>query len=167
GMIGLLFVAVNINQFARRSASPGSLYSYIVKGLGSTAGVLSAWGLILGYLFTGMSTLSGFAIFGESLLGHIGIHTHTLTLFALGTGLAWYVGYKDIQLSAKMMLVLEGISVVSILLLGMIVWAHKGFAIDLSQLSLKGATPGGISLGIVLVVFGFSGFESATSLGDE
>ncbi|MEH1821546.1 MAG: APC family permease [Nostoc sp.] len=167
GMIGLLFVAVNINQFARRSASPGSLYSYIVKGLGSTAGVMSAWGLILGYLFTGMSTLSGFAIFGESLLGHIGIHTHTLTLFALGTILAWYVGYKDIQLSAKMMLVLEGISIVSILLLGMIVWAHKGFAIDLSQLTLKGATPGGISLGIVLVVFGFSGFESSTSLGDE
>lgn len=38
GMIGLLFVSLNINQFARRSASPGSLYSYIVKGLGPTRG---------------------------------------------------------------------------------------------------------------------------------
>lgn len=37
-MIGLLFVGINVNQFARRSASPGSLYSYIVKGLGPTAG---------------------------------------------------------------------------------------------------------------------------------
>ncbi len=167
GMIGLMFVAININQFACRSASPGSLYSYIVKGLGPTSGVICAWGLILGYLFTGMSTLCGFAIFSQSLLGQIGIHTHILTLFALGTSLAWYVAYKDIQLSAKMMLVLEGISVVLILLLGIIVWAHKGFAIDMSQLTLQGATPGGVSLGIVLVVFGFSGFESATSLGDE
>src|SRR5262245_1088556 len=33
-IIGLLFVCFNINQFARRSASPGSLYTYIVKGLG-------------------------------------------------------------------------------------------------------------------------------------
>ena len=39
--IGLVFVSLNINQFARRSASPGSLYSYISRGLGPTAGVLS------------------------------------------------------------------------------------------------------------------------------
>jgi amino acid transporter len=167
GMMGLMFVAVNINQFARRSASPGSLYSYIVKGLGPSAGILCAWGLILAYLFTGMSTLCGFAIFGQSLLSHIGVHTHILTLFALGTVLAWYVAYKDIQLSAKMMLLLEGVSIVLILALATVIWVQKGFAIDMSQLTLKGATPGGISVGIVLVVFGFSGFESATSLGDE
>ncbi|WP_427159981.1 APC family permease [Aliinostoc sp. HNIBRCY26] len=167
GMMGLMFVAVNINQFARRSASPGSLYSYIVKGLGVTSGVLSAWGLVLAYLFTGMSTLCGFAIFGQSLLTHIGIHTHVLTLFALGTVLAWYVAYKDIQLSAKMMLLLEAFSIGLILVLGLIIWLQKGFAIDISQLTLQGATPGGVSLGVVLVVFGFSGFESATSLGDE
>ena len=33
GLIGLVFVSININQFASRSASAGSLYSYIVKGL--------------------------------------------------------------------------------------------------------------------------------------
>jgi amino acid transporter len=47
GMIGLLFVSFNINQFASRSASPGSLYTYIVKGLGPSAGILCAWGLVL------------------------------------------------------------------------------------------------------------------------
>jgi len=167
GMIGLLFVGININQFARRSASPGSMYSYIVKGLGPTAGVLSGWGLLLAYLFTGMSTLCGFAIFSQKLLGYVGIHTHILTLFAVGSAVAWYVGFKDIQLSAKMMLWLEGVSIGSILLLGIIVWVQKGFAIDMSQLTLKGATPGGVTMGIVLVVFGFSGFESSTSLGDE
>src|SRR5579883_1537700 len=66
-MIGLLFVGINVNQFARRSASPGSLYSYIVKGLGPTAGILCALGLMLAYLFTGMSTLCGFAIFGQTM----------------------------------------------------------------------------------------------------
>ena len=28
GLVGLLLVSININQFASRSASPGSLYSY-------------------------------------------------------------------------------------------------------------------------------------------
>ena len=78
GTIGLLFVSFNINQFARRSASPGSLYTYIVKGLGPTAGVLSGWGLLLGYMLTGMSTLCGFAIFGRMLLLHLGIHVPIL-----------------------------------------------------------------------------------------
>jgi amino acid transporter len=167
GLMGLVFVSININQFARRSASPGSLYTYIAKGLGSTAGVMCGWGLILAYLFTGMAVLCGFANFGQVLLGHIGIHTHVLTLLALGTGVAWYAAYKDIQLSAKAMLWLEGVSIGLIAILGFIIWAHKGFAIDMSQLTLQGATPGGVAMGIVLVVFGFSGFESATSLGDE
>lgn len=160
-------MSININQFARRSASPGSLYTYIAKGLGSTAGVMCGWGLILAYLFTGMAVLCGFANFGQVLLGPIGIHTHVLTLLALGTGVAWYAAYKDIQLSAKAMLWLEGVSIGLIAILGLIIWAHKGFAIDMSQLTLQGATPGGVAMGIVLVVFGFSGFESATSLGDE
>ncbi|GAP94169.1 APC family permease [Leptolyngbya sp. NIES-2104] len=167
GMIGLVFVGVNINQFARRSASPGSLYSYVVKGLGPTAGVLSGWGLILAYLFTGMSTLCGFAIFGQKLLDYVGIQTHILTLFAVGVAAAWYAAHKDIQLSAKVMLLLEGASISSILLLGVLIWGHHGFAIDPAQLTLQNATPGGITAGIVLVVFGFSGFESSTSLGDE
>ena len=47
GLIRLVFVSININQFASRSASPGSLYSYIVKGLGPTAGVVCGWVLLL------------------------------------------------------------------------------------------------------------------------
>lgn len=167
GMIGLLFVSFNINQFARRSASPGSLYSYIVKGLGPTAGILCAWGLVLGYLFTGIATLCGFAYFGQHLLSHIGIHPSIITMFSIGAGVAWYVGYRDIQLSAKMLLVMEAVGIGLILMLGIIVWANKGFAIDTAQLTLQGATPGGVAMGVVLVVFGFSGFESSTSLGDE
>ena len=167
GLIGLVFVSININQFASRSASPGSLYSYIVKGLGPTAGVICGWSLVLAYLFTGMSVLCGFANFSGNLIGHLGIHPSSITLLAIGAGLAWYAAYKDIQLSAVAMLWLEGASLVAIAVLGIIIWAHKGFVLDMSQLTLEGVTPGNIAMGLVLVMFGFSGFESATSLGDE
>src|SRR3954462_1490296 len=46
GMCGLLLVSLNINQFARRSASPASLYSYIAQGLAPTTGVLGGWALL-------------------------------------------------------------------------------------------------------------------------
>ena len=165
--IGLLFVCFNINQFARRSASPGSLYTYIVKGLGPIAGVLSGWGLLLGYMVTGMSTLCGFAIFGRMLLAPLGIHLDVLELFALCVIVSYGVAWRDIKLSAKMMLIFEGVSIFFILGLGIIIWMRKGFAVDVDQLTLKGATPGGVITGIVLAVFGFSGFESSTALGDE
>jgi amino acid transporter len=165
--IGLLFVCFNINQFARRSASPGSLYTYIVKGLGPTAGVLSGWGLLLGYMVTGMSTLCGFAIFGQMLLAQLGIRAPILALFALCVIVSYGIAYKDIKLSAKMMLIFEGVSLVFILVLGVLLWVHKGFAIDMDQVTLHGSTPGGVITGIVLVVFAFSGFESSTSLGAE
>jgi amino acid transporter len=167
GLVGLVLVSININQFASRSASSGSLYSYIVRGLGPTAGVVCGWSLVLAYLFTGMSVLCGFANFSGILIGHIGIHLSSITLLAIGAGIAWYAAYKDIQLSAVAMLWLEGTSLILIMILGMIIWAHKGFAMDVSQLTLQGVTPGNIATGLVLVMFGFSGFESATSLGDE
>jgi amino acid transporter len=167
GLVGLVLVSININQFASRSASPGSLYSYIVKGLGPTAGVICGWSLVLAYLFTGMSVLCGFANFSIILMGHIGLHPSSITLLAIGTGIAWYAAYKDIKLSAIAMLWIEVISIGLIAMLGGIVWAHKGFALDWSQLTLQGVTPGQVATGLVLVMFGFSGFESATSLGDE
>jgi amino acid transporter len=167
GLMGLLFVSININQFASRSASPGSLYSYISKGLGSTAGVICGWSLVLAYLFTGMSVLCGFANFSGALIGHLGIHPSSITLLAIGAGISWYAAYKDIQLSAVAMLWMEAASVLLIAILCIIIWAHKGFALDMSQLTLSGTTPGSVATGLVLVMFAFSGFESATSLGDE
>jgi amino acid transporter len=167
GLMGLIFVSININQFASRSASPGSLYSYIVKGLGATAGVICGWSLVLAYLFTAMSVLCGFANFSSSLIGHLGIHPSSITLLALGAGIAWYAGYKDVQLSAVAMLWMEGFSIALIAVLCLIIWANHGFAIDVTQLTLSGVKPGNIATGLVLVMFAFSGFESATTLGDE
>jgi amino acid transporter len=80
GLIGLVFVSININQFASRSASPGSLYSYIVKGLGPTAGVICGWCLVLAYLFTAMSVLCGFANLSGAFIGHLGV-LHRVLLY--------------------------------------------------------------------------------------
>lgn len=117
GLMGLLLVSININQFASRSASPGSLYSYITKGLGATAGVICGWSLVLAYLFTGMSVLCGFANFSGIFISHLGIHPSSITLLAIGAGISWYAAYKDIQLSAVAMLWLEVVSLVLIIIL--------------------------------------------------
>ncbi len=47
------------------------------------------------------------------------------------------------------------------------IWAHKGFALDMSQLTLQGVTPGSIATGLVLVMFGFSGTGQSITDNEE
>jgi amino acid transporter len=167
GMLGLVLVSFNINQFACRSASAGSLYSYIVQGLGPTVGVLGGWALLFGYMLTGMSTLCGFVVTAKGLFDTTGAFIPPFVLSGLATFIAFALATRDVRLSAKAMLAFEGAAIAAVLALGIIVWKHHGFALDHRQLTLAGSTPGGILLGVVLVVFSFSGFESSTALGEE
>src|SRR6201997_3067635 len=74
GTVMLLFVALNLNQFAKRSSAAGSMYGYTVMGLGTTSGNVSGWCLIWAYLFIGTAGMTGFTIFAGTLLDMIGIH---------------------------------------------------------------------------------------------
>ena len=167
GTVMLLFVALNLNQFAKRSTSAGSMYGYTVMGLGTTSGNLSGWCLMWAYLFIGTAGMTGFTIFASTLLGMIGIHVPQLLLFALCGAIIWLLAYKDIQLSSILMLTLEGISVALILVLFAIVLCGQKSIFDPAQIKLQGASFSGISLGVVVAIFSLVGFECATAFGEE
>lgn len=170
-VLAIVLVAVNINQFARRSASPGNLYSYIVLALGPLAGIAISWALFVAYIGTASAVTTGFTnyvnvLFSELVGGGVSLPPVVLALVvAASVVAAWFVAYKDVKLSARLMLVLEGISVVliSIVVLATL-FTHP---LDLNVLSLQGVGFDGLRAGLVLAIFSFVGFESATSLGTE
>lgn len=165
--LGLLFIGVCINQFARQSATPGSLYAYVVKGLGPTAGFVVGWGLILAYLTTGIATIAGAANYATTVCDKAHLPIGPYPLYAILAGLVWIVAYRDVRLSARMMLLLEVVSVSLILTLGVLLLSHKGFRLDMEQLTLAGMDLNGLRAGMVFAIFSFVGFESATALGAE
>ena len=167
GTVMLLFVALNLNQFAKRSTSAGSMYGYTVMGLGTTVGNLSGWCLVWAYLFIGTAGMTGFTIFASTLLDMMGIHMPALPLFVVCAASIWYLGYKDIRLSSGLMLVMEGLSVALILLLCAIVLFGQKSVIDPAQLKIEGGSFSGISLGVVVAIFSLVGFECATAFGEE
>ncbi|MGI4790979.1 MAG: APC family permease [Janthinobacterium lividum] len=164
--LGLLLIGVCIKQFAKNTSTPGALYSYVTMSLGPTAGFITGWALILAYLATGIAVASYTVPYAETLLANLHVAVPALIMFALVVGLVWLVAYRDVRLSAKMMLGLEGISITLIFILGVVMISHTGLHLG-PQLSLKGMTLNGLQGGMVLGIFSFVGFESATALGAE
>ncbi len=164
---GLVLVGFNLNQFARRSASPGSLYSYVARGLGENAGFLAGWSLIVAYLFTGSAVLSGSVNYALILLELLGLKVPPVALYAIGTAVAWAVAYRDVKLSTQLMLVLEAVSMVLILALGVLVLVHRGQLVDAAQFNFRAMDGAGLKAGLILAIFSFVGYESAATLGAE
>src|SRR5580692_3660452 len=171
GTIMLLFVAFNLNQFAKRYTSAGSMYEYTVKGLGPKLGGVSGWCLIWAYMFIGIAGVTGFTHFATKLLtltGATGYLSHpAITLFAVCVLSAWFLAYKDITFSTILMLVFEGVSVTLILLLAFLALAKTGVADPSQWHPAAGHGLKDIGLGVVVAIFSLVGFECATAFGEE
>ena len=167
GTVMLLFVAYNLNQFASRSTTSGSMYAYICRGLGVTAGAIGGWSLIWAYLGISIAGATGFAIFADTLLKMVGLNLPPVALFAICVATSWYCAWKNVKLSAMLMLAFEGISVALILILCVIVLSQHHFAVDAAQFDVSQLPWSSVGLGVVVAIFSLVGFECATAFGDE
>ena len=163
-----LLVGFSVSRFARLSASPGSLYSYAANTLPPFYGVIAAWGLLLAYLATGASVAGGALYYADLLTIQFfhGTPAATPTL-AIVCAIAGYVAYRDVKLSAEMMLWIELVSISLIVIVLAVLPFRFGMHLDMDQFRLKGVTISALGPALVLAMFSFVGFESATTLGGE
>ncbi len=166
--VAILLVAWCISRFARYSSSPGSLYTYASMILPPSLGATAAWSLLLAYIATGASVIGGFYHYANLLLRDATGHaTSAVFLVVLVTGVSMWIAWRDVQISARLMLWIEAVSVAVILTVVLLVLVRHGWRLDWPQLQLRGMTGSGLRLGLVLALFSFVGFESATTLGSE
>ena len=166
--VAILLVALCIARFARHSASPGSLYTYASTILPPWLSATVAWSLLLAYVATGASVIGGFYHYANLLLRDATGHAVSTALLALlVTGISVWIACRDVQISARLMLWIEAASVSVILVVVVLVLFGHGWHWDGEELHLHGMTGSGLRLGLVLALFSFVGFESATTLGSE
>lgn len=164
----ILLVALCISKFARYSSSPGSLYTYTAKILPPPLAATAAWSLLLAYICTGASVIGGFYHYGRLLIRDAtGQTTSIVFLTVLVTAVSGWIAWRDVKISARLMLWIEAVSVALILIVVLLVLARTGFRFDSEQFRLRGMSGSGLRLGLVLALFSFVGFESATTLGAE
>ena len=164
----ILLVALCISRFARYSSSPGSLYTYASMILPPWLAATAAWSLLLAYIATGSSVIGGFYHYANLLLHDAtGRITSAVFLALLVTSISIAIAWRDVKISARLMLWIEAVSVTLIMTVVMLVLVRHGLHLDWTQLRLRGMTGSGLRLGLVLALFSFVGFESATTLGAE
>jgi amino acid transporter len=164
----VVLIALCIAEYARHSASPGSLYTYASATLPAWLSALVAWSLLLAYVTTASSVIGGFYYYANLLFFGSSAHVVSAVLLSLAvTGISIWIAYRDVQISARLMLWIEAVSVsVIIVVVGLVLIRH-GWRWDGEQLHLSHVTGSGLRLGLVLALFSFVGFESATTLGTE
>lgn len=164
----MLLVGFCISRFARLSASPGSLYTYTANSLPPAFGVAAAWGLLLAYLATGASVAGG-ALYYATVLSEQFFHLAPPPILTLAVvcAVAGLIAYRDVKLSAEVMLWIEAVSVGLILIVLILLPVHIGLQLDTSQFQLKGISFNSLGPALVLSIFSFVGFEGATTLGGE
>jgi amino acid transporter len=164
----ILLVALCISRFARHSASPGSLYNYAAMILPPWLQAAVAWSLLLAYVATASSVIGGFYHYANLLLRDATGHGFSAVFLAiLVTGVSIWIAYRDAQISARLMLWIEAVSVTVIVTVVVLLLVRHGWHWDQEQIHLRGMTGSGLRLGLVLALFSYVGFESATTLGSE
>ena len=166
--ISMLLVGFCVSRFARMSASPGSLYTYTANTLPPAFGVAAAWGLLLAYVATGASVAGG-ALYYATVLSEQFFHwaPPAIPTLAVVCAFAGFIAYRDVKLSAEVMLWIEAVSLGLIVIVLVLLPVHIGFQLDTSQFRLSGVSFNGLGPALVLSIFSFVGFEGATTLGGE
>src|SRR5260370_42392554 len=114
-----------MSRFVRYAASRGCLYSYSSPILRPFLGAIVAWSLLLAYVATGSSVIGGFYHYGNLLILDAGNHIASAVIFAvLVTAISVWIAWRDVKVSARLMLSIEAGSVLLILLVVALVLAR-------------------------------------------
>jgi amino acid transporter len=158
----LLLFSVGLMAMSKRLPHAGAFFTYISHGLGRTPGVAAAYLAVICYTTVQFAV---FAYFGATVSSSIvlfdgpDIPWWTITLLCIA--LVGALGYRRIDLSSKVLLVLLVAELGVVLILALVILATGGAeGISTSSFSLDSILAGSPALGFMFAVLGFIGFES-------
>ena len=164
----LILFAISYVAMARHVASAGGFYAFAARGLGGRVGGAAALIAILSYNAMQIGVMG---LFGAAAAG---------TFAPLGLDLPWYVwsfigiaavgvlGYRQVDLSAKILMVLVLLEYVIVLLVDAKIFMAGGDSgLSLAPFSASQVMSGSPAIGILFCFAAFIGFEATTIYSEE
>jgi amino acid transporter len=175
-MVAYVLVAVQVNVFATRIATPGSIHAFVHAALGPVAGSVAGWMLLFGYLAFMPAYIAGvpyyLSAFAQGLLGpSMDVLASTPGELAVSGGVAamlgWFVSFRSIGFSTRVILYIEIATLGLIFTIVACHFYHGGVRTDSLQLGLEGVSVRPFGAGLALAMACFLGFEACSVLGVE
>ena len=168
--VAMGFVAYAFVIFTRGFNSAGSVYAFTGSVVGARYGFLTAWTLLLVYVsFAGGICIATAAAASAGFDG-LGLHLPWQPYAVIAYVLVMTLVFLDIKVSARIILGLEAVSMLLVLVVcGVIVTkgGSHGHILGPEPLLTNGVPLSVLGLGVVLSFSTFSGFEAASTLGEE
>ncbi len=171
GFVVALLMANQYSEMSRELPSSGSAYTFVTEGLGPRWGVLTGW---IGFLAVALGVPYSFVLMSANIQTlvqrWIGINIHWSFWFVLAVGIVFALCYIGIRQSLTVDLTLLTFEVGICLVLALIVLLNVGGqgGLTAAPFTTELVPPNGdLTVGIVLGVLSFIGFETAATLGEE
>lgn len=171
--VAILFVAVCLGQLGKHLPSAGGLSTYAVNGLGRSAGFVTGWLLVLGYVLIPPLVVLVFAyVLQGNLTTDVGAPTWIWAPIAVFVALAgWAFTYRGIRISADLGVVLGSLEllVFVVFALWLIVKAgsHNSFDVFTSPHLGNSNGMGSVFAAMIYAVLAFIGFDGAAAIAEE
>ncbi|NUV66437.1 APC family permease [Streptomyces sp. CAI-121] len=167
GLTLLCFCAA-FAAMTRRVRNQGALYLLVARALGKPLGAASAYVATVGYIASAIGLPASFGYFTSVVFHEAGLPLPWWVLTAFAIGFVAFFGYRNVDLSAKILGVLmAGEFTVLIVLDVLTVGEHGTGAFPLHAFSPAELFGGSLGIAAMFAFTGFIGFESAALYGEE
>ncbi|MCK9902331.1 APC family permease [Frankia sp. Cpl3] len=164
----LLCFSVGYAAISRRVVNAGGFYTYVAQGLGRVPAVGGGWIALLAYNAATIGVTGAFAYFAQLVAASHGLDLRWELWAAAGIAVTAALGYRQIDISARVVAVLLVAEVGILIALDVAILARDGTA-ALPATAFAPDTVFGPGLGVSLMFafVSYIGFESAALYGEE
>lgn len=166
--IALLCFSVGYAAMSRRIVNAGGFYTYLSSGLGKPPAVGGGLVAVLSYNAVCVGLIGAFGYFVHLGLAQYNINIPWQVAAAIAIAATALLGYRKIDVSARVLRVLMSAEIVVLLVLAVFVIVHRGAAaVPPSSFSPRTVLSGTVGVTMMFAFSAFIGFESAALYGEE
>ncbi|MGH3583084.1 MAG: APC family permease, partial [Mycobacterium sp.] len=154
----------------------GSAYGLVGGTIGPRAGFFSGFAMLGAYVGFSIGTLALTAAFVNAFVAKLQPGNDNpyqlpwLAVVVVGAVISFLLSGRDVRLLGKILLVIEGIGIVSMIVLVVVIFARGGApstGVDFSVFSFDGVSSSAVISGVVAAFLSWAGFEACASMGEE
>jgi amino acid transporter len=164
----MLLFAVGYVAMARHVKNAGAFYAYAARGLGGQAGGAVSMMAIVAYNAMQFGLLGLLGGIASGVFGELGLNLPWWGWSLIAIALVAFLGYRQVDLSAKVMVVLVALEYIIVLIVDFAILGKGGAqGLSLNIFDMSAITSGSFTAATLFCLGSFIGFEATTIYAEE